>query len=174
MLPKIDPKDFIISNNPGSAIYCITRRPEQRVDFLVKEESSIIKKLINPIVSIKAGLYHYNNVTLVTVMFLIGTNMDQLFETWFNYHATGGQGQTAFSLMTTQEDIGFHLYGDSNKVEKGIVIPNNLKLKEFFANASKIISQIPPWGMAEFDKEREILYKKYPTLEDLWKALSKK
>jgi hypothetical protein len=164
----IDPEKIIIQYQPGMAIYTRVYRPEPHTDFLIREESSIIKKLKNPIITIRPGLFIQNGVALVVIMFQIGSHPNQIFETWWNYHQTG-DGKKYFEDMATQDNTAFHLYGDSRQVEKSIQIPNSLK--DFFKESIEEIKKLPPWNMQNFDKERETIYQQHPTPSGLWLAL---
>jgi hypothetical protein len=169
-MEMIDPEKLIIRMPPGSAVYAVTHRPEAHLDFLVREKSNVIRnRLRNPIVTIRPGLFIQDGVGLLTVMFLLGSDMEQLYETWFNYRASGQDGEQILDLMTTQENIAFHLYGDSLKVEKSVVINNSIG--GFFTTAAAEIRKLPPWSMQQFDRARDVIYRKHPSPEALWKAL---
>lgn len=166
---SIDPEKIISQQQPGTAIYARVYRPEPHTDFLIREESRTIRnKLINPIVTIRPCLLIQNNVALAVVMFQLGSDPEQIFETYWNYHQTG-EGEKYFLDMSTQDNIAFHLYGDSKKIEKSIQIPNSLK--DFFKKAIEEIQKLPAWSMQGFDREKERLYQQH-TMQGLWDALS--
>lgn len=165
---NIDPEQTIKSASPGTTIYARVHRPEPHTDFLVREETSVIQQLRNPAVTLRTGLMIQNNVALVVVMFRIGSNPDQLFETWWNYHQTG-DGHKHFEDMTKQNNFAIHLYGDSGCIEKSIQVNNSIK--DFFQDTLKKIYTIPAWHMDDFDTARDEIYKQYPTPGKLWKAL---
>lgn len=167
---NIDPEKIIKSAAPGTAIYARVHRPEPHTDFLVREESTVIKQLKNPPVALRTGLFLQNNIALVVVMFWIGSNPDQIFETWWNYHQTG-DGHKHFGDMITQDNIAIHIYGDSGKVEKSIKINNSLK--DFFKKALEKIYTLPAWLMDDFDTARDAIYKLYPNPGTLWRSLEK-
>jgi hypothetical protein len=107
---NIDPEQIIKSASPGHAIYARVHRPEPHTDFLVREETSVINSLKNPTVALRTGLFIQNNIVLIAVMFRIGPNPDQLFETWWNYHQTG-DGHKHFEDMIKQDDFAIHMMG---------------------------------------------------------------
>jgi len=165
----IDPQKIILQSPPGTAIYASVFRPEQHIDFLIREESKIIQnRLKNPIITVRPGLLIQNNIAVVVVMFQLGSEPEQIFETWWNYYQK--EGGKYFRGMAIQDNIAFHLYGDTKKVEKSIQIPNSLQ--GFFQQIEEI-KELPPWSMQEFDEERERIYQQYPTPSALWDALFK-
>jgi len=157
------------SSLPGTASFALTYRPEPRVDFLVREESSVIKNLATTKVTIRAKLFNKNNVIIILIMFQIGDNDIHIFDTFWNYHMEGGNGSLVFELMSKQEDIAFHLYGDSKIIEQSMLMGN--VFKNFFKASIKKIENLPHWSVEQFEKEKEELCRTYPTTEDLWEAI---
>lgn len=169
----IDPEQIIKSAAPGTAIFSRVYRPEAHTDFLVREETEVINRLRNPIVTLRSGMFIQRTLPLIVVMFRIGENPDQTFETWWNYHQIGVDGHKYFEDMTTQDNFAIHLYGDSGEVEKSIQVNNSLK--DFFMVAlKKILAHQDVWQMHEFDDARDEIYQQYPTAGKLWKYLYKK
>lgn len=160
----------IISSAPtGAAIFGLTHRPEPRADFLVREESSVIKKLTTTKISLRARLFNKNNVALILIMFQIGNNPPRLFETFWNYYMESEYGKMIFELMSTQDDIAVHLYGESGTIEQSILMNNSFR--NFFKAAIKKIQDMPQWSVEQFDKEKEELHRIYPSIETLWEAI---
>jgi hypothetical protein len=163
-----DPEQLIVQMPPGTAIPCRTWRPGPHTDFLVREDSGVINGLSHSSIIRRHGLFLTGEVAVVPFMFRIGPDADQLFETWFNYHA-GDAGPSHFRDLRTQEDVCFHLYGDSRTREKTLAIVNNSR--DFFRKAIAVIIHIDPWTADEFDRARAQIYHKHPSPDSLWKSL---
>ena len=164
------PEQVIVHMRPGSAICALLSHPEESVNFLVREKSDVIRnKLSDPVITILAGLYVQKGVGLLTMMFMLGPDIKPLFETWIDYHQPDKEGELLFKFMSAQENIVFHLYGDSLKVRKLVQINNSLS--DFFMAATEQIKKLQPWKPIDFDIELEAILKKYPTPEDRWRAL---
>jgi hypothetical protein len=169
MTIMVDPQDIIVQMPPGSSIYGRVFRPDPHTDFYVREETKIIKSLRNPVIIVRPGVFYLSGIALVPVMFQIGKNPDQLFETWFNYYAPGEDGKKAMKTLITQDTIGFHFYGSNGQKVKSSVIKNGLQ--EFFRDAREGCVKLPPWSMSAFDTARAELYQQYPSPMLLWKKL---
>ncbi len=162
--------DNIIKSSPiGAAIFALTHRPDPKVDFLVREDTSVIRELGKTKIYLRARLFIKSNVALLLIMFRLGDNAPRLFETYWNYHMDGVYGKILFELMSNQEDVAFHLYGESGTIEHSILMHNSLR--NFFKAVIKKIQDMPQWSIEQFEKEKEELRKIYPTTEDLWEAI---
>jgi hypothetical protein len=165
-----NPEQVILHMQPGSAVCAHVYHPEESVIFLVREKSDVIRnKLRDPVITILSGLFVQSGVGLLTMMFMLGPDIKHLFETWIDYHRTGKEGERIFNLMSMQENIIFHLYGDSLKVEKLVQINNSLS--DFFLTATEHINKLQSWETIDFAITLEAIYRKYPTPEDRWHAL---
>ncbi len=165
-----DPEQIILQMQPGSAICAHLYHTEESVSLLVREKSDVIRnKLREPVITILSGLFVQNGVGLLTMMFMLGPDLKHIFESWLDYHQTGKQGERIFNLMSMQENITFHLYGDSFRVEKLVQINNSLS--DFFLTATEQIKKLQPWKAIDFAIEVEELCRKYPTPADRWRAL---
>jgi hypothetical protein len=163
-----DPQELIAQMPPGAAIPCRTWRPGPHTDFLVREDSEIVDGLTDSVIELRHGLFLSEEVVLVPVMFRMGPHDDQLFETWLNFH-DGREGPQHFRDLSNQEDICFHLYGDSRTREKTLTIFNSSK--NFFRKAISIIVHIDPWTPREFDRARAQIYDRHPSAVSLWSRL---
>jgi hypothetical protein len=139
-------------------------------DFYVREDSNTIKtSLRNPQIRIRAGLIEQDNISLIPVMFWLGKHPNQLFETWWNYHATADFGKKCMETMAEQTNIAFHLYGDKGLLDKSILLPRN-PLQEFFKQSLEKLKNTPEWSMDEFDNARDKIYQEYQPM-DLWELI---
>ena len=169
MTRMVDPQEVIAHMPPGMAIYGRVFRPTPCTDFFVREETRIVKGFHDPIVKLRPGAFYHPDIVLIVVMFQVGGNADQIFETWFNYYAGESMGKIAFEDLGTQENIGFHFYGDNGRRIKSVAIKNSLK--DFFISATEGAQKVVPWSMPAFDSARDKLYKNYPTPGVLWDHL---
>lgn len=163
-----DSENIIIASPPGTAIYALTNRPDPRIDFLVREHSKLINEYSPKTkITIRARFFNRNNVAIILIMFQIGSEASNIFSTFWNYY--GENGNLAFSLMSSQDDIAFHLYGESKKIERSILMANSFR--NFFKAARKKIETIPPWTLEQFEREKGEILKTYLTYSALWEAI---
>lgn len=153
---------------PGTAIPCRTWRPGPHTDFLVREDSEFISGIDGFGVALRHGLFVTGDVAIVTVMFRIGPSDGQLFDTWFNYYAEES-GPSHFRDLSMQEDICFHLYGDSRTREKTLTIVNDAR--NFFRKTIAVIIHIEPWTADEFERAKAQIYHRHPSPVSLWEIL---
>lgn len=163
-----DSENIIIASPIGTVIYGLTNRPDPRIDFLVREDSNLINEYSPKTkIAIRARLFIRNKVALLLIMFQIGSDSSNIFSTFWNYYEEGGN--LAFSLMSSQDDIAFHLYGESKKIERSILMANSFR--NFFKAAIKKIETIPPWTLEQFEREKGEILKTYSTYLGLWEAI---
>jgi hypothetical protein len=160
---------------PGSALYA-----REQIDgglweiaWLVREESARLARLgKRPGVEFRAGLYleagRGREVALAPVLVRVGPfSRDSVYVTWVNEYAGGGGG--ALEALANQARLVVYLYGDRCRLERTIAVSN--RLAPFARQALAKVSALPPWGMADFDAAREVLYRRYPDVGALWDAL---
>lgn len=156
---------------PGSAIPCRTWRPGPHTDFLVREDSGVIRGLSDSSIILRQGLFLTGEVAVVPFMFRIGADSDQLFEIWFNYHAkdAGVAGPSHFRDLVTQEDICFYFYGDGRTRERTLTTAN--RARNFFRKAVAVIIHMEPWTADEFDRARAQVHHRHRSPHELWDSL---
>jgi len=162
-----DPVSMIAMAPAGKAIYGRVGESADslRTSILIQEEMKYIKGLrTNPIVEIRSGLFDYSGIGLVAVMFKFNHDDDMIYETWWNYYQTGG-GEKYFTDICQSPDLDLHIFCGQEKV-KSVRIYNSLK--EPFMQKVVYLKSRKEWSMADFDRERENLYRKYPTVKELW------
>jgi hypothetical protein len=142
-----------------------------QTDFFLRETTPRIMAIPpSPTISLRAGLIVQRGVGMVIVMVELdeGRFGHELFETWWNIHQAGGE-RKYFEDMTGQATIRLHLYGDTRQRERRLQIENSVRA--FFRTALEELGRLPSWSMVAFDRARETLYRRYPTLQALWDAL---
>ncbi len=160
--------EYKISSSPiGTVIFGVTHRPEPRIDFLLREETAFINQLTTAKIPFRVRLFKRNDIAIIVVMFQLGTT-SRLYETFWNYYEEGC-GEGLFRLISNQDDIAVHLYGDSGSIEKSILMGNIFK--GFFKAAETKIRIVPYWSAEQFQKELDELRIIYPSKEALWEAL---
>jgi len=138
--------------------------------FAIIEEPRFLKCLGKyPVLTVRTGLLYYNGVCLVPFMMRVDGNNDLLYESWLNYHSVGDIGKKSFRDLTKQDNIVFAFYDSFGNEVRKIGIKNNLK--EQFQDFIEHIESLDVWSMSDFDRERNNLYRDYPTPLDLWNAL---
>jgi hypothetical protein len=161
----------ICSSPVGTAIFGLTHRPDLRVDFFVREESEFIDQITTAKISLplRARLFKRDDIALLLIMFQLGSIQPRLYETFWNYHLEGDYGEKIFRLISVQDDIAFHLYGDSGAIEKSILMHNSFK--GFFGAAINKIKDMPVWSSEQFGQALKELRRIYPSKEAFWDAL---
>ncbi len=153
---------------PGSAVYARGEFDESMIKetmFLIREEPLIVQRFPAGVqVELRTGLFADQGVMLVAVIFRIE---GEYYETWWNYHQTGGVGPQHFSDMTTQARIPILFF--TPEMARSIAIQNSLA--PFFDDAAKRIQRMPAWSMQDFEAARERVYARFPTVTKLWNAL---
>ena len=169
----IDPLEFIKKMSAGTMTLgraSFDGRPMETC-FYIKEETHYLKQLgKNPILTIQTGIFEKPNIAIVCFLMRPNGNMDMLYESWFNFHATEGLGKATFADMAGQDNIIFWFVDEKGNDYRKIEIKNSLK--ETFADYITKIALINPWTMQEFDQARDSLYKDYPRPENLWNKLA--
>jgi hypothetical protein len=161
-----EPAKMMIEAEPGIAVFGRPIGTDSRTDFFVREESAIIKGFQNPTLVLRPGVVVLGGVVVVMVLFQVG---GRVFETWWNYFEDGND--VAFRGMTEQETVTFHFHGEKGKREKSTTVRN--PLRGLFRTLVEGISQKEKWSLEEFEKAKEMLCQKYPTILELWEELGR-
>ena len=134
----------------------------------IREDNQQIKAVPpNPTVEMRAGVMDVAGVILIPILIKIA---GELYESWLNYHATGGSGQAALQELATQEQNVVLFFGDSLKQDRSIGFRNSCA--KTFALVLEGLKNKPAWTMQEFDQARDQIYTDYPSIEDLWRELA--
>ncbi len=163
------PESVIKGLPPGTMIYArVTLNGKDVTAFLIREESSRIArwKRRKAQVQLRAARLSIGDVLPVVFMARLG---DEIYETWLNVHQEGGDGFGYLRDLATQDQVHFILYGDGGRREGKVSVLNSIQ--EFARNTLKELQESPAWSMKDFDAAREHIYKKHPSVADLWKAL---
>ncbi len=168
-----DAETVIKSAQPGLMIY---GRAKQYLDtpwktvLFVREETGRIRSIPqNPTIELRSSLMRVDNIYLVPILIKMG---GELYESWLNYHASGGSGADAMHDLSQQEQIAILFFGDSLTQERSLLFRNSCRLD--FKTMLDQLNVSVPWGMREFDKAREKLYWSYPTVKQLWNGIGGK
>lgn len=155
---------------PGIMVYDLISVDfgEPEFAFFIKEETPYIFKHPKPLIEVRMGIMQMKNVLVVPMMVLVNFDSDMLYETMFNYYQTNG-GSMYLKVLKKQDRILLFFCDESNREVRRIRINNNFKSQ--IQSIEKILQEVSPWTMEEFDKAKETLYEQYPAGEDLWKAL---
>lgn len=160
----INPEDLIRSAEPGTMVYATGAIDGERlVSLFIREDAVRIASLSNPLIELRAGVFAERHAVLVTVMAQIN---QEFYESWWNYHQP--DGQEPFALAASQPILPIHFFSARAR-ERSISVPNHLAT--FFQSALINITQRPAWPMADFDRDRELVYGRYPSVKKLWRAL---
>lgn len=132
--------------------------------FIREDRQHIAALGKSPTVAVRSGMFTEDGVALVAVLVQVG---GEVYETWLNYHQTGG-GQQYFQDLAKQDRLPIIFYG-SRRRERSIIIRN--PLKDLMASALEVLADAKPWSMSQFDQARERIYAQHPSVHALWRAL---
>lgn len=123
----------------------------------------------NPQIGIRVAAFALNDVYLFSLMVKIGRN--SYFESWLNYHAEGGIGKDFF------EGLASHLYIPVVFLDEGTDIAAAYEVKNSvrygFKDYLKVLANVKPWTMAEFDGAKAIAMNILPPLQEMWGMYAK-
>jgi len=166
MTEPIPDAERVITNAPiGSMIKArVTLAGVAQTAYLIREDRKRIDRLGESLfVVIRTGLIVERGVHLVPVLLSIENGPP--YECWFNYHQAG-DGRDYFNDLSTQERIPILIY--ASKIARRLTVPNYLG--PLFANyAAAMPAQ--PWTMQAFNAARNLVYARYPEVNDLWDEL---
>lgn len=170
MSPSFDPVEFIRTSTPGTVIYgCTEEEGEQRIDFLVRERSDVLKTLPkNPPLEFRTGALMLDHVFLVLVLFRFSPETP-IYETFWNYHRAAPDEPNLFDAMCAEKKIRFNMFGESGEVENLIGSTNSLRF--FFSDATQEAASLMPWTFDEFDQAKKEFALQYPRPRDVWEVL---
>lgn len=126
----------------------------------IKEDMRYIKKIkYNPYFSLRTAMYEQGGVALVVVMVQPNGDDDMIYESWWNYHQTGG-GEKYFRDIMSQDRIVIHFIdAATGEIALSKQVKNSLK-NAFIGMMSRLMDW-PQWTMGDFDAARDTVYKKY-------------
>jgi len=165
-----DAETVIKRAQPGTMIYGRVKTAADatwQTVLYIREDNQHIKAVPpNPTVEMRAGVMDVAGVILIPILIKIA---GELYESWLNYHATGGSGQAALQELATQEQNVVLFFGDAGTQDRSVGFRNSSA--KTFALISEGLKNKPAWTMAEFDSARQSLYRSYPELKNLWREL---
>lgn len=165
----MDVDTLIRSMPPGYMTYSRVQVPggEWMTALLVREDRAHVNALgSNPQIALRAGMFTEGDVLLVAIM--IKVNQEPPYDTWLNYHQSGG-GQDYIDDLASQERLPILFYTEAGR-KRSISIRNGLA--DFIATVAPALSAAPPWTMQAFDAARDRLYTRYPDQAALWRTLA--
>ena len=171
MSELISGEDLIRSAEPGAMVYSRLQTAEGghwETGLLVREEPKYVKAFgRNPIIELRGGLMHEGRVALIATLVRVGAGKDaQLYECWWNFH--GEENREAFYDLASQERLGIFFFTPERA--KAVGVRNGYR--DLFTRAVTALAAMPAWGMREFDAARSEIYRRYPTMQDLWSQLN--
>jgi hypothetical protein len=162
-----DPEEVIMTKRPGSAIFAkVNVGVGWEVAFMVREESARIPYLGRQVV-LRTGLLEQRGVGLIPILFRLGPEDQDVFETWLNFHAPDkfGRKNDHLEVLTKQGRILILFYGERGR-ERNIMIRNSAQ--QGFKDILQTVHRLPVWSMQEFDNARSEVYAMLPTVKALW------
>jgi hypothetical protein len=176
MAERIDPITILVTRPPGSCLFGRVQLDAGtwEVAWYIRETSARIAALDRPEIEFRAGAigqrYQGQAVVLLPILVRIGPERgENLFESWLNVWADDGKGLEELNTLVTQARLTLHFYGESGRRERSLVVSN--QLQDFAAEAIARLDGLPAWSMPAFDRARQALEARYPTVEALWHRL---
>ena len=166
MMKPVDAEDRINVLSPGEAVYSLAGEPHPQVVFQVRERSAVIKYFGETGVEVQAGLFPIGQVGVTAVVFRVGRYVKQEYVTWWNYHQEGST--EIFQVMTMQDFLSFHFYGDNGRRDRTFVAIN--PLMDFFKAAIDALVKLPVWSVDDFFSARLTVCSRFPTPDGMWEA----
>jgi hypothetical protein len=147
----------MFANGPGE---------EREVGLFLRSASGSIRQNGDLGILQRAGLIRFNDVLLVLTMLRLGTEVQELFDVWWNYHSNGGVER--FHRMSEQDMLPLHFYGEGGK-EFSVDTKNSFQ--KFFRSLPDLLDKAEPWTGVEFDRAvRGFCAQSYPK-ENLWEII---
>lgn len=162
----LNPQEFIVRQNEGSAIAALVSRPDAHLDYLIRENSKTIRSTSQSPNIVLPCMIREDNVLLIMVLIrtttLMGTT--NTYEVWIDYH--GAEGPRLFEAGAARENYGIHFYGDDLDDERTIFLRNHLA--DFYAAAAKAARELPPWTKEMFEQARQSFCSRNKTIQERW------
>lgn len=163
-----DAETVIKTAQPGMMIYGRVKQSLEaswQTVFYIRDDAEHIKAIPpDPPVEMRSGVMDEYGVVLIPILIKLGND---LYECWLNYYAEGGK--EALQSLATQEQNVILIFGDKGQQERSIGFKNSLS--KTFALILEGAQKKPAWGMKDFDRAREKLYRWYPKVKDIWREL---
>lgn len=166
--PLVSAEDLIRQAPLGACLYSLSRidADAEEVDFLVREETARVFAWHQPTIEFRMGLLAEGPVLLVPILIRVER---ELYECWVNHHAPEEQFRRVLGTLAIQERMVLHFYGQDGGRVRSLRVSN--PHRAFFAEAARRCAEVIPWGMPAFDAAREAVYRRHPTVKDLWRVL---
>lgn len=169
----VDPREVLHQLPRGAALFVPEDfdSPNREVALLVRADSADIAQLgADPVVEFRAGLFTpvAGGGVGLPVMVRIGPDEgENVYEAWANEYGSGVRG--LLEALAAQECLAISLYGDSYHVERTLRVPNDLRT--FAREVLSLTGGMPPLSPDAMHQARQAVYRQYPTVRSLWKAL---
>lgn len=144
---------------------------EETLVFGVREESRRIAALGSPVeTELRAAAEWIERRVLVVPLVLRLGPLDpageNLYELWLNAHAND---MPSVFALARQSRLVTRLFGDGCALERTIACPNSRR--GFFVRAASLAADVPPWPMDDFDRAKEDLQARFPSVQSLWESM---
>ena len=159
-----------LNTDPGTATWTaahVAGEREPELALLAKLEEGETRRIPKePAVTHRAGHFDQDGVGLIAWMARIEGDAKWVFESWINVHAPGHRA-LPLPRLARQQQLRLVLFEEDIQPTRLLSVPNDIDW-ERIANA---VGSLTPLSMDAFDEAREVLWTRYPTPQDLWRAL---
>jgi len=155
----------------GVMLSSVVYNPENNVEefaLLIKEDTNYIIRHDKPKMHLKTGIIKMDKVLVVPIMLLINNDFEMLYEGYFNYCAIS-DNKHAMNLWKNQDFLVTHMFNEQNVCVRQILCHNTIK--DELHKIADILAEAPEWSMQDFDRAKEVMYKRYRSPEVLWNEL---
>jgi hypothetical protein len=137
--------------------------PGYETRFYIYESHGTMQLSAQTVVALRAGLIVESGTLLLPILAQIGQN---IYEAWLDFHRSNTR--LCFADLIHQDSISISVYDESTLHR--FQTPN--KLQALMELAMRETCHLPAWSAATFCQARETIYRRYPTPEALWMAIT--
>jgi hypothetical protein len=166
--PPTDPLEELRRSPRGTALFAPV---SGEVALLVRADEEQLAQLEgHPEVEFRAGLFTLADAGVVLIPILVRVGPEEretIYEAWGNDYAAGLDN--LLQAFATQESIAVHFYSDGNRLAQTVRVDN--ELQPFASEAQRMSLGATELSEDAFHQARQAVYRQYPSVRALWKAL---
>lgn len=163
----VDPRKIRLIPGQGiEAMFKSETEQKAEVGLFLRTLSDLIPPNGDLGIEERAGVVKFGDLFLVLTMIRIQEPVQELFDVWWNYHAS--HGAEHFRRMSQQERLAIHFYGESGRE---FSVDRDNSFRSFFSSLPGLMRQTRRWTDIEFDRAvRGFCAESYPK-ENLWEMI---
>jgi|GEM_PF-1965743 len=140
------------------------------VTFMAREETSVVKKLPDPLdvywKAISMGMVVNNRKVMPVIVMADVLPLDSMYEVWFNFYGEAQDiVQEAFALLAQQSHLFLFFLDKTPEPVRKIAFPNSIA--HFFRGHQGMLKALPPWNDDDYDEAKRRIMRDYSP-DQLW------